>query len=101
MTVSTNMCTGRMKRVSKTKITEGEKTVYRKIKAFVGKKANSIYVHELTDQVFSIDIYGEEFNKYGFWRAGTQIMYSNILRFIFEDIEIDDMDCGFYKIGGI
>ncbi|MFA5696400.1 MAG: hypothetical protein WC917_03040 [Bacilli bacterium] len=101
MTVSTNMQTGRMNRVSKTKITEGEKTVYRRIKAFVGKKANSIYVHDLGNSVFSIDIYGEEFNKYGFNSVGTQIMYSNVLRFIFQDIEIDDMEVGFYKIGGI
>jgi len=92
---------GGMSKVGKSKITEGEKAVYRKIRAFVGKRANSIYVQELNGNIFSIDIYGPEFNKYGFWRAGTQIMYSNILRFIFEDIEIDDMDCGFYKIGGI
>lgn len=101
MAISTNMDTGRMHKVGKGKITNGEKVVYKRIKAYLGKRALNIYVHQLGYNEFSISIFGPEFNHYGFWRAGTQIMYSNILRFIFNDIEISNMECSFYTIGGI
>lgn len=98
-----NSLTGRMHKVGK-KTTQKEKTVFQIVKAYLkgkGEKIHSIYVHDLGNDIFSIDIFGPKFNEYGFGAAGTQVMYSNTLRFIFDDIEIDDMRNGFYKIGGI
>lgn len=101
MAVSTSE-KGRIQRVKGSSVTEKERIVYKRIKKFIGiKNIHSIYVHDLGGKIFSIDIYGLKFNEYGFGRVGTQIMYSNILRFVFEDIEISDMENGFYKIGGI
>jgi hypothetical protein len=62
-----------------------------------------IWVHEVNGRYFinigNASLY-EDFKKYGY-KTKYVIIFSNILRFIFQDVEIEDIDCGYFKIGGI
>lgn len=101
MTVFTSPFTGKMEKLGKDPITQKEKIVYQKIEAFLGKRFSSIYVHDLEDDIFSIFLCGEEFGKYGHGACYNQEIFSNYLRFIFEDIEHEDMKVGWFRIRGI
>jgi hypothetical protein len=93
-----NLGKGRMHKVGKNKPTEAEKIVYKRIKAFVSKNI-SIWVNEVIKGEFFITLYGEDNFKYGS-KIANQIIFSNYLRFIFEDIEPLYNNGGWYKIGG-
>lgn len=80
--------------------TEEERIVYGRIKNFLGPKI-LICVQEMKENIFCIDIFGEEFNRYGFGPVNTQLYFSNVLTKVFSDVEIENMELGHFRIGDI
>lgn len=105
MTLSTGY-TGKAKKVGNDEITKGEKRIYAKIEKYLNKKGIKFYdiwVHEVNGGFYigiGEDSLFRDLEKYGY-SIKNQIIFSNILRFIFKNITPDEINIGFYKIGGI